>query len=829
MTESTSVRLVRCPKCENLLPELADYSVYQCGGCGAVLRANNLTVDASPDKLNEGVAEASTKSLNSSDKGVVDWSDASDSDPKSSGSSLRYNENFPDKKNAGYTERCGNQSKVSGNTLGVDSVLDMELRGDEPERERGNLNTTMEYGGDSWRLGRMPTWHPGEKSEKEGFQRSMKRDVEGMRFSASNNPDEGPSNSRFDSLGNYEEPMRTHSHLDEASRVQYLEQDRAELLKKLDELKDQLIRTCDVADKPKEQFPGDGRAIPPHSYSDYNSWFPGVSSGSDRASMQYFRPDRHASGPPYFSHCPDPFPYASGHEMPIDSIYPPKLNSNNIPGRDYPFGSQMFRRAPQQLYSHYQQQQPHPHFSGQYVDPNPDLFEPPHNAPFHQPSCPCLLCYNKNQRVSAPVPPTAFGNKRFPNIPYDPIPYHRDTSMTLGPPFQNSRTDNPPINFRALRTHSRWPSELNSEMDGIVRHRPQKVFASSSHRCYPVAGAAPFITCYNCFELLQLPKTAQLPTKNQQKLRCGACSTVLNFTIVNKKVVLSVDSYTMQNPSEVDDDTCNGVVKDHVNSLGHANQFIANFSSDDYDNSGYDFQMMDREPLLMSKVQDPDSSKPQEVQTFHSSSLTTSDDENSPEVLTSPREVINYVQQPIKTSLSSSAPDTPLHEPAIYSADNQSVNRFGKGNRSSRSDQDKGVINKATVRQNSMKETSSATEMDVSYNELSNTGVSQDSGDAERENEKPRINKSGESFFVNLIKKNFRDLSKSNHTDERANVSVNGHLIPERLVKKAEKRAGPIQPGQYWYDFRAGFWGVIGGPCRGIIPKIVPLEILVFL
>lgn len=32
------MRLVRCPKCENLLPEFADYSVYQCGGCGAVLR-----------------------------------------------------------------------------------------------------------------------------------------------------------------------------------------------------------------------------------------------------------------------------------------------------------------------------------------------------------------------------------------------------------------------------------------------------------------------------------------------------------------------------------------------------------------------------------------------------------------------------------------------------------------------------------------------------------------------------------------------------------------------------------------------------------------------
>lgn len=38
MAESAKVRVVRCPKCENLLPELEDYPVYQCGGCGAVLR-----------------------------------------------------------------------------------------------------------------------------------------------------------------------------------------------------------------------------------------------------------------------------------------------------------------------------------------------------------------------------------------------------------------------------------------------------------------------------------------------------------------------------------------------------------------------------------------------------------------------------------------------------------------------------------------------------------------------------------------------------------------------------------------------------------------------
>lgn len=38
MAEAAKVRLVRCPKCENLLPELPDYSLYQCGGCGAVLK-----------------------------------------------------------------------------------------------------------------------------------------------------------------------------------------------------------------------------------------------------------------------------------------------------------------------------------------------------------------------------------------------------------------------------------------------------------------------------------------------------------------------------------------------------------------------------------------------------------------------------------------------------------------------------------------------------------------------------------------------------------------------------------------------------------------------
>ncbi|XP_049344042.1 uncharacterized protein LOC125808380 [Solanum verrucosum] len=38
---TTKVRFVRCPKCQLVLPELADIPVYKCGGCGTILQAKN--------------------------------------------------------------------------------------------------------------------------------------------------------------------------------------------------------------------------------------------------------------------------------------------------------------------------------------------------------------------------------------------------------------------------------------------------------------------------------------------------------------------------------------------------------------------------------------------------------------------------------------------------------------------------------------------------------------------------------------------------------------------------------------------------------------------
>ncbi|KAG2290673.1 hypothetical protein Bca52824_050277 [Brassica carinata] len=114
--------------------------------------------------------------------------------------------------------------------------------------------------------------------------------------------------------------------------------------------------------------------------------------------------------------------------------------------------------------------------------------------------------------------------------------------------------------------------------------------------------------------------------------------------------------------------------------------------------------------------------------------------------------------------------------------------RSGARSQSSRSEQNKVLLSKTVKRQNSMKEASVLIEMDV--NDYShNNGVSQDSGDDYRE-EDGRTRKGG---FASMVKSSFNDLKKSMQNGGGSDVLVNGHLVAERLVKMAEKQAGPIR------------------------------------
>ncbi|TYI19394.1 hypothetical protein ES332_A07G161700v1 [Gossypium tomentosum] len=790
MTESTKVRLVLCPKCENLLPELAEYSVYKCGGCGAVLRAKteNCEPETSSEKLEEDrLGQVPTKFRIFSEKDIVDSCDAGG---KSTAGSFRC-------------DTTRNEPKLAADKCCVDKGNDISANKNEVVNLTGTENQSFDskfgHTGGSQILGHVPDWEAGKQEEMEGFPR-IPRDV------TEDHPDEGPSNRQLDaSYG-----LQAQTDQDGSGRI-LLEEDRVMLLRKLDEIKEQLSRSCNVVDKPKDKVPLDGRVAPPESFGGVGSWFPNGSSASQNPSLPFYGPDEDGSraGTSYFAQFPESDAYPVANAMTPHGRHPRMLDPNHVPAY---FGPRVLGRTSHQLPGEYQQLPPHPYLTRQYNGSDHHQFMPyPQSSVLHHASCSCFHCYEKHQQVPAPVPTSAFGNRRFPDMPSNPM-YHIENPGTLG-----SRTAMPPpLNVHGTQAHARLPRDINSETGGGVQGCPQRmVLAGGGRRLCPMAGGAPFTTCYNCFELLQMPRKLQLMVKNEQQVRCGACSTVINFLITNKKLVLRDHAKAMEISVEAGD-ISNEVAKDCSSHFrGHANQISANFSSDDYDLSGYEFQSMDREPNALSMGKALNSVKAQDMRSICSSSPSISQDENSPN-----REKVNSIDQPIKSILAPPPAGSPLQEHFDYSANNRAVNIFGKGNHSNRPDLEIVVSNNGTTRQSSFKEASLPTEMEVAFNEYSNTGTSQDSRDGIEEDDQPKMTRGGESFFANIIKNNFKDSSKYNQIEERGkrNVSVNGHPLPERVVKKAEKTAGRIQSGQYWYDFRAGFWGVLGGPCLGIIP-----------
>lgn len=793
MAETSKVRLVRCPKCENLLPELPDYSVYQCGGCGAVLRAKKGNPEGAngsqtPYEERMGVLpEKSEKLLDKTENFVgkgtvsgVENAEARVSDALGSTESVAQKLGNDAKLEVGkWAIQDGNSSKNELGNGNLDSKAD-------------NLETHVKNANGSRRSSRLFERGLSERGEEERFGRIRRGFLEGARYSSSNLVGEGTSKYNLD--------LNFRNGGSGATGAEYVNPDREELLRKLDELKEQLSRVHNVGENSREKVPLEHRVPNVEPYGDRDDIFHEHPSSFQRVSRQFSAPNKHAAGATYFEHGYEPYPIINRPDIASHNYHNPMSSSNHVPGFGDPFESQMFRRPPRRILSHLH-----------HVTPEPDPFDPHlYNMVRHQLSCSCYQCCHGQPHVPSQIPPT-FGNRRFPHVANKDVPCHREVHSAFGPHGCNSKMFNAPMGSCNPQPHSRWPSELNLEMSSFARARPQRVLLANGRRCYPVVGGAPFVTCHNCFELLKLPKKV-VYKQGEWKVSCGACSSAISFAIVDEKLVF-VNPSGIQSTTEAVDSSEVG--------HGHVRRDNASVCSEDYANSVYDFQAMDREAVSSSTGQGVSSGKSEEMHNLHSVSATTSEDEHFSDDFVA-RQGVTFTAEPPEKLATSSAPGSPLQDPFDYTSKYRAVNRCGKGNLSSRSDQERVVTNKSTMRQNSLKE-SLATEMDISLKDYANNGASQDSTDVCREDDQPKGKKGVDAFLAGIIKKSFRDFSKSSHTVQngKRNVTVNGHLIPDRLVKKAEKLAGPVYPGQYWYDYRAGFWGVMGGPCLGIIPPCI--------
>ncbi|KAL3536732.1 hypothetical protein ACH5RR_000098 [Cinchona calisaya] len=833
MAEPAKVRLVRCPKCENLLPELTDYSVYECGGCGAVLRANNTNgeVDALSEKSDEERVEGfsgrfseKSKNIEDSEMSRINVGDVSEDGVKSNGSSSNRSERrrfLSDR-----IENYGNSSEPIADKWvvedGVELVDDINrISGtkmgksfEDLKPQIGNGKGLQRRSGDVWDCKIRGI------SEVEGFRRDQRIDVDSTRYSTSKYLEEGSSNYQLQGNYSYGEPLEKMNDMDGADDLRNIGENRAELLRKLDELKDKLSRSCNVVDKPSDKIPLDRRMVPPDPYGYSEKLYLDGYSAINRASRPYPFTDHHAVRPSYANHYAETSPFMDRHAMVGHGFYPPMHTSGHLQEFEGPLRSQRLRRDPYQAPALFQHKPPRAHFSGTYVDGNlvpMDAYESyPHNTSHHHPSCSCFHCYNKYQ-VPRQVPPNAYGVKQFSGVKNDPAFYHQEYQNAFSAGDYGAKL-NAPASFKSSSSvsHTRRPSDLKSEASGFVHNRPPRVLLTTCRRrCQPIAGGAPFLACQNCHELLQMPKKVFLNRK-LKKMRCGACSTLILLTVDSKRLDVSVHAEANATNEKFNINCRDNLKRVSSQIHSHPNRSSINFSSEDYDNSGYDFQSVDRElgsvsTGVGSSIKSADMRSPHS--TFSSS---------SEKAVTSIRESSTSSEQPAKGKISPPPAGSPLQDYFDYSNTYHAANRFGDGNRSGRSECEKVIPKKPISRQNSMKD-ASATEIEISSNEYSNTGTSLDSSEASREGDQIRANKAAESFFAGIIKKSFRNSDRSNDDaeQEKANVTVNGNLIKHKLIKKAEKLAGPIRPGHYWYDFRAGFWGVIGGPCLGIIPPFI--------
>ncbi|XP_068306351.1 uncharacterized protein [Pyrus communis] len=656
-----------------------------------------------------------------------------------------------------------------------------------------------------------------ERDRFDGFYVSPMVGAQRGRLPTSAYPDEGPSTYEVDSF-------------DGTSEVENLEQSRVELLRTLDELKEKLSRSYDVADKPREPVPMERSRRPPDPYGDLITC---------TLSMQPYAVDEQMTRPPYFNYSHGPVTFTDHHNMVMQqkNFYPSQRHPwNVIPENEDPSQQQMKRRPP-----HHPLQYPRPPPSEKFMGRRMQFNANPHENASHSPACSCSGCYNPNWVATPQVPLDDFGNRRAPKAPINLNSNHHVNPVMFLPHDYNPRHASPPP------LHIRWQSD-SEPRTAMAINRRGRIF-------HPVAGGAPFITCFWCFEILKLPRKLENTNKNQSKLQCGSCSTVISLEIKNKKLFTSKDS--KQQSSEVGQSS-NEALKGSVLSLhGSPNAGDTKSPCDDLDHSDQTLPFIDTEDNLPTEDQklDMDESEKRRGPTSTSSipskeegeeeisdcviarldmdesvkrqgltltsSLPSKEGEETSDCVIANTDVSGSAELPTKESFSPKRPGSPLWEQPGSSK--HTVSRAEKGNDSDCKNQDKALFRKIASRQNSVKDSSVETNVDVSYNEYLNTNISKDSAEGRKEQDPPKIGTGADSLLVGLIKKSSKDVSKSNQGVEktRPTVFINGQPIPDHVVRKAEMLAGPIRPGDYWYDFRAGFWGVMGQACRGIIPPFI--------
>ncbi|XP_037459772.1 protein ENHANCED DISEASE RESISTANCE 4-like [Triticum dicoccoides] len=741
------VRVVRCPKCEKFLPELPNYSVYVCGGCGTTLQAKK---HSAPE----------TTCLDKTDVVHVKYLEVLESSPEKKEPVSEANFETISEENSQRVQATPEERLVTQRMMPEHRDSRCSSGDDQIPREPSSLMFEATLRDDGTETEIREAKYRRIRNEEKGEVKQPVRPSDRSRISV---VDTIPPNAYLgehqmkSSFGDANGSQRADGrNMDGPSSVSGLEKDRAELLRMLDELRDQVQRSCEITEKPSVGASTSRVADASSSYSPHELL----------SRLRHGSPQLQRNG----SQCS---PSLSGQNPGVPHTYASVPTHQDLHGYREPA---THMGAPCYPVGQYPWRNCDSYFFGQHNhDP---LVSYHHGGFYHQPACSCLHCHHR-EFLPVQGAPVGFNHHR---VPY-PGAYPVNGSVMFGMQNNNSRG----INASIHRGHMR----------GNLSKKPPQT-------CEPIACGAPFTICYNCYEVLQLPKKCPLPGKDEYKLRCGSCSHVIVVKLDGSRLDVSAPS-----------------------PISHMSAASRNNSSDVQGSNAYSATDERLLPLYSfsagshcSRERDlqSNSSDTEKVQGISSSS-SIFEDENNPARSNSQRGTPRSSDLPVEAQVVSRVPSLPLHHHFAHSPSERVVNGSGKGSRSTRSEHEKTVLTE-TCRHNTVKDVRVVSVMSLSDDEYEDPDCSQDPGVGAQHVDRSIATKTGDSFFTNLMKKSFK--INNGMGNGRAKVFINGYPISDRAVKKAEKIAGPIYPGEYWYDYRAGFWGVMGQSCLGMIPPYIP-------
>ncbi|KAL8103111.1 hypothetical protein AgCh_027588 [Apium graveolens] len=754
-------RLVSCPSCDYLLPH--HLSLDYCVSCGAAFPGERVPmIDKLLEKSEEGIGR-----IGDENGGFILAS-----------SSMIENERFF----AARTNYTGSSSSFAAGMGDSELLPDIVGGREDTNGLSSHRNNRFKYYDHSkgMRQSRLPT-----DSDYDPYV-------------------DGPENLTTDVANQLEDIRQRFNSLDGLAKVESSENSRAELRRKLNELKDQLSRLNNTVETPVRSIVSDRRIVRPplDLYGGQEPSLPESSTSLYNFRMQRPPRDKRDARPLYHDLYHKPFHHGQGY----DARAPRHYQYEILQHKDA-YQPQMSKTRSYQALNQYLPWTDPDHINRQYTDFDQDpVTSLPHKTIFHQHGCSCYQCYSKNWKVSQKVPSPPNANH-----------YQHKNPITNGSPYPNPMNlEPPPLHSQDLQIHTRNLRELDLE-NGVSVHRQTRglvIGHENSQILHPIAGGAPIITCPICFELLKLQRKVMLLEDNQQKMRCGACSTIFLCQVNRKGIVILVREQFNQS-SEHNDYSAERLGENNRVPSGSSDAEVANSECNDYDSSGYNYPLQDQESNLLREDQNSNAAEMRQESSFSSSSF--SEDEQLQDSATVHRADLKSVEPPSKDD--EYLPIQEQHDNNL----NSDISKDGKGNKGKRSYVRKLFHRLTNSRQNPVKDVTLASETDISSEAYMNSGVTQDSREESIEEEHPNTNRRSESIFSGLREYRSQDFSDSSQSleIERSNVYVNGENIPLLAVKKAEKFAGPIQPGEYWYDFQAGFWGVMGHPCLGIIAPYI--------